>query len=40
MRSAYAIMTDQPITGMVTALATNPPFSFPVSLQPFAATPF
>jgi len=31
VRSAYAIMTDQPITGIITGLATNPPFSFPIS---------
>lgn len=31
VRSAYAIMTDQPITGIVTGLATNPPFSFPIN---------
>ena len=40
IRSAYAIMTDQPITGIVLALATNPPFAFPVSFAPSAATPF
>ena len=40
IRSAYAIMTDQPITGIVTALATNPPYAFPVSFAPTAATPF
>jgi len=39
IRSAYAIMTDQPITGIVTALATNPPFSYPVSFAPSAAIP-
>ncbi len=32
VRSAYAIMTDQPITGIVTALASNPPYALPVSL--------
>jgi hypothetical protein len=31
VRSAYAIMYDQPITGIVTGLATNPPFAFPIS---------
>jgi len=35
IRSAYAIMRDQPITGIVTGLATNPPFAFPVN---FATT--
>lgn len=33
VRSAYAIMTDQPITGIITGLATNPPFSLPVSFS-------
>jgi hypothetical protein len=40
VRSAYAIMTDQPITGIVTALATNPPFAFPVNFAPTTANPF
>jgi hypothetical protein len=31
VRSAYALMTDQPVTGIVTGLAANPPFAFPVS---------
>src|ERR1022692_3503748 len=31
VRSAFAIMADQPITGLVTGLAANPPFAFPVS---------
>ena len=31
VRSAYAIMTDQPITGIITALASNPPYAFPVT---------
>jgi outer membrane receptor protein involved in Fe transport len=31
VRSAYAIMKDQPITGIVTGLATNPPYAFPVN---------
>jgi len=35
IRSASAIMRDQPITGIVTYLATNPPFAFPVN---FATT--
>jgi outer membrane receptor protein involved in Fe transport len=30
-RSAYAIMTDQPTLGLVTGLASNPPYAFPVS---------
>ena len=40
VRSAYAIMTDQPITGIVTALATNPPFAFPISYSQSASIPF
>src|SRR5262249_55247094 len=40
LRAAYAIMTDQPITGLVTGLASNPPFAFPVNFAPTAATPF
>lgn len=40
VRTAYAIMTDQPITGLVTGLASNPPFAFPVSFVPSTATPF
>ncbi len=39
VRTAYAIMTDQPITGIVTALTTNPPFALPVSFSPSTATP-
>ncbi len=40
VRSAYAILTDQPITGIVTALTLNPPYSFPVSFAPSSSTPF
>jgi Carboxypeptidase regulatory-like domain len=40
IRGAYAIMTDQPGFGLVTALAANPPYAFPVSFTPSAATPF
>jgi len=40
IRTAYAIMTDQPTLGLVTGLATNPPFAFPISFAPSAATPF
>lgn len=40
IRSAYAIMTDQPITGIVTALANNPPNTFPVNFSPTTAVPF
>jgi len=31
IRSAYAIMTDQPTLGLVTGLASNPPYASPVS---------
>jgi outer membrane receptor protein involved in Fe transport len=31
VRGAYAIMTDQPTLGLVTGLAANPPYAFPVS---------
>lgn len=40
IRSAFAIMTDQPILGDVTGLAANPPYAFPVSYAPTAAVPF
>jgi hypothetical protein len=40
VRSAYAIMTDQPTLGLVTGLAGNPPFAFPVSYVPTTAVPF
>jgi len=40
VRSAYAIMTDQPTLGLVTALAANPPYAFPVSFSPSTAVPF
>ena len=40
IRSAYAIMTDQPTLGLVTGLAGNPPFALPVSFTPTAAVPF
>ncbi|HEY6392937.1 MAG TPA: TonB-dependent receptor, partial [Bryobacteraceae bacterium] len=33
VRSAYAITTDQPITGIITGLATNPPYAFPVNFS-------
>lgn len=34
VRSGYAIMTDQPTLGLVTGLAGNPPYAFPVSYTP------
>jgi hypothetical protein len=40
VRSAYAIMTDQPTLGLVTGLAGNPPYAFPISYSPTAALPF
>jgi hypothetical protein len=40
IRSAYAIMTDQPTLGLVTGLAANPPFAFPVSYASTAAIPY
>src|SRR6202011_80246 len=39
-RAAYAIMTDQPTLGLVTGLAANPPYAFPVSFSPSTAVPF
>jgi hypothetical protein len=40
VRGAYAIMTDQPNMGLVTGLASNPPYAFPISFTPSTATPF
>jgi hypothetical protein len=40
VRAAYAIMTDQPTLNLVTGLAANPPYAFPISFAPSAATPF
>jgi hypothetical protein len=31
VRGSYALMTDQPTIGLVTGLASNPPYAFPVS---------
>ena len=31
IRSAYAIFVDQPVTGLVSGLASNPPYAFPVT---------
>lgn len=33
VRGAYAILTDQPVTNMVSPLASNPPFANPVSFN-------
>ncbi len=38
IRSAYAIMTDQPTLGLVTGLAGNPPNAFPLSYTPPAGS--
>lgn len=40
IRAAYAIMTDQPNLGLVTGLAANPPYAFPVSFSPSASLPY
>ncbi len=40
VRSAYAIMTDQPTLGLGTGAAGNPPFAMPVSFSASTATPF
>src|ERR1043166_6514068 len=40
IRSAYALQTDQPKTSLVTGLASNPPFAFPVSFSPSQSVPF
>jgi hypothetical protein len=40
IRSAYAIQTDQPSSSLVTPIARNPPFAFPVSFSPAAGIPF
>jgi hypothetical protein len=40
IRSAYAIQTDQPSSSLVTPMARNPPFAFPVSFSPTAGIPF
>ncbi len=40
IRSAYAIFTDQPTAGLVTGLASNPPYSVPVQFSPTRTTPF
>ncbi len=40
IRSAYATMIDQPNFGLVTGLAANPPYAFPVSYAPTTAVPY
>jgi hypothetical protein len=42
LRAAYAYQVDEPITGVVTGLSSNPPFALPISVgtpQSFAALP-
>jgi hypothetical protein len=42
LRGGYAYQVDQPITGVVTGLASNPPFALPISIataQTFAGLP-
>jgi hypothetical protein len=42
LRGGYAYQVDQPITGVVTGLASNPPFALPISIataQTFATLP-
>jgi outer membrane receptor protein involved in Fe transport len=34
LRGAYAYQVDQPITGVVTGLSSNPPFALPLSVGP------
>lgn len=38
LRGAYAYQVDQPITGIVTGLASNPPFALPISVGAKALT--
>jgi hypothetical protein len=39
LRGGYALQVDQPVTGMVTGLTSNPPFALPISVsgQPVTA---
>jgi len=39
LRSGYGYQVDQPITGMVTGLNSNPPFAVPISVSTAAGTP-
>lgn len=41
LRGAYAYQVDEPVTGVVTGLASNPPNALPISVgaQPFSALP-
>lgn len=38
LRAGYGFQVDQPITGFVTGLNSNPPFAFPVSVSSVAGT--
>jgi outer membrane receptor protein involved in Fe transport len=40
VRAAYAVLVDQPVTNLVTALASNPPFANPVALPAGRTTTF
>ena len=40
IRTAYGMMTDQPTLGLITGLAGNPPYAFPISYVSSAAVPF
>lgn len=40
VRAAYAVLVDQPITNLVTGLASNPPFASPVALPAGRTTTF
>ena len=40
IRAAYAILVEQPITNLVTGLASNPPLANPISLLPGSTTTF
>ena len=40
VRAAYAVLVDQPITNLVTGLASNPPFANPVALPAGRTTTF
>src|SRR5215469_4310559 len=39
LRAGYAILSDQPVTGIVTGLNSNPPFSAPLVATPTATQP-
>jgi carboxypeptidase family protein len=40
LRGGYAYQVDQPITNLVTALNSNPPFALPISVSAPASNPF